>query len=360
MPVYCCCLLKCFRNVNSKETSYLFQHFPQRIVHFFCPFRHGAELDQTCKQVTVATTKSPASVRKVLIINFTWTSEQTAASFCTVDPYPLAIKARCWWWLGHVYHTQLSFLPSTAPQWALQGKRYRGWQKGHRDRLSTDLKKRGVTLQMVPKAKTSVQCPCGLNAKKHLHAYPLPSEIQNLSCVVLWRSRPNTRKWAQILLTLPPSKAADMAHLCVPQNQALEVCRGFVPDIQVCGERVYSTQPAHQMQKKKKKKKVPKAAALGARWRFPTAASCTGGDWLIEWMNLSVGVHATCPRSCSAKQVTYSGGGSRWDDDNISTCTPMVYALCKITQRIKTIHKDKRSNIEGFQQEWFISTVCHA
>ena len=26
-----------------------------------------------------------------------------------------------------------------------------------------------------------------------------------------------------------------MAHLCVPQNQALGVCRGFVPDIQICG-----------------------------------------------------------------------------------------------------------------------------
>ena len=26
-----------------------------------------------------------------------------------------------------------------------------------------------------------------------------------------------------------------MAHLCVPQNQALGVCRGFVPDIQVRG-----------------------------------------------------------------------------------------------------------------------------
>ena len=26
-----------------------------------------------------------------------------------------------------------------------------------------------------------------------------------------------------------------MAHLCVPQNQALGVCRGLVPDIQVCG-----------------------------------------------------------------------------------------------------------------------------
>ena len=38
-----------------------------------------------------------------------------------------------------------------------------------------------------------------------------------------------------VLLTLPPSKAADMVHLCVPKNQALGVCRGFVPDIQVCG-----------------------------------------------------------------------------------------------------------------------------
>ena len=26
-----------------------------------------------------------------------------------------------------------------------------------------------------------------------------------------------------------------MAHSCVPQNQALAVCRGFVPGIQVCG-----------------------------------------------------------------------------------------------------------------------------
>ena len=26
-----------------------------------------------------------------------------------------------------------------------------------------------------------------------------------------------------------------MAHLCVPQNQALVACRGFVPDVQICG-----------------------------------------------------------------------------------------------------------------------------
>ena len=51
----------------------------------------------------------------------------------------------------------------------------------------------------------------------------------------LWRGGPNTRTLPTVLLTPSPSKAADMAHLCVPQNQALGVCRGFVPDIQVCG-----------------------------------------------------------------------------------------------------------------------------
>ena len=51
----------------------------------------------------------------------------------------------------------------------------------------------------------------------------------------LWSGGPNTRTLPEILLTLPPSEAADMAHLCVPQNQALGICRGFVPDIQVCG-----------------------------------------------------------------------------------------------------------------------------
>ena len=40
-----------------------------------------------------------------------------------------------------------------------------------------------------------------------------------------------------VLLTPSASKAADMAHLCVPQNQALGVCRGFAPDIQICGTR---------------------------------------------------------------------------------------------------------------------------
>ena len=51
----------------------------------------------------------------------------------------------------------------------------------------------------------------------------------------LWRGGPNTRTLPTVLLTPPASKAADMAHLCVPQNQALGVCRGFVPDVQVCG-----------------------------------------------------------------------------------------------------------------------------
>ena len=56
-----------------------------------------------------------------------------------------------------------------------------------------------------------------------------------LSSMPLWRSGPNTRTLPAILLALSPSKAADMAHMCVLQNQALGVCRGFVPDIQVCG-----------------------------------------------------------------------------------------------------------------------------
>ena len=50
-----------------------------------------------------------------------------------------------------------------------------------------------------------------------------------------WRGGPNTRTLPTVPLTPPASKAADMAHLCVPQNQALGVCRGFVPDIPICG-----------------------------------------------------------------------------------------------------------------------------
>ena len=51
----------------------------------------------------------------------------------------------------------------------------------------------------------------------------------------LWRGGPNTRTLPTVLLTPSANKAADMAHLCVPQNQALGVCRGFAPDIQICG-----------------------------------------------------------------------------------------------------------------------------
>ena len=57
---------------------------------------------------------------------------------------------------------------------------------------------------------------------------------KDLCSMPLWRGRPNTRTLPTVLLTPSASKAADMASLCVPQNQALGVCRGFVPDIQVC------------------------------------------------------------------------------------------------------------------------------
>ena len=57
---------------------------------------------------------------------------------------------------------------------------------------------------------------------------------QQLRSMPLWRGGPNTRTLPTVLLTPPASKAADMAHLCVPQNQALWVYRGLVPDIQVC------------------------------------------------------------------------------------------------------------------------------
>ena len=69
-------------------------------------------------------------------------------------------------------------------------------------RLNSHLKRFGV--------KTSAQCPCGEADQTPKHYLQSCSLHQQ-------------------------SKAADMAHLCVPQNQALGVCRGFVPDIQVCG-----------------------------------------------------------------------------------------------------------------------------
>ena len=58
---------------------------------------------------------------------------------------------------------------------------------------------------------------------------------KKLNSMSLWRSRPNTGTLPAILLTLPPSKAAGMVRLCVPQNQALGVCSRHLPYIQVCG-----------------------------------------------------------------------------------------------------------------------------
>ena len=63
-------------------------------------------------------------------------------------------------------------------------------------------------------------------------------DIKSAQCPChLWRGGPDTITLPTVLLTPSASKAADMAHLCVPQNQALRVFRGFVPlpDIQVCG-----------------------------------------------------------------------------------------------------------------------------
>ena len=65
-------------------------------------------------------------------------------------------------------------------------------------RLNSHLKRISV--------KTSAQCPCGDMDQTPEH----------------------------YLQSCSPSKAADVAHLCALQNQALRVCRGFVPDVQVC------------------------------------------------------------------------------------------------------------------------------
>ena len=67
-----------------------------------------------------------------------------------------------------------------------------------------------------------------------------------------------------ILLTPPPSKAADMAHLCVPQNQALGVCRGFVPDIQVSGTDGREDLVHATITQNAEEEEEPKPAALEA------------------------------------------------------------------------------------------------
>ena len=62
------------------------------------------------------------------------------------------------------------------------------------------------------------------------HAHGTAVEFINVFCWcdqrVPWRGGPNTRTLPTVLLPPPPSKAVDMAHLCIPQNQALGVCRG--------------------------------------------------------------------------------------------------------------------------------------
>ena len=70
--------------------------------------------------------------------------------------------------------------------------------------------------------------PCRLNS--HLKRIGAKTSAQ-YPCT----GGPNTRTLPAVLFTLPPSKSADMAHLSVPQNQALGVYRRFASDIQVCG-----------------------------------------------------------------------------------------------------------------------------
>ena len=75
----------------------------------------------------------------------------------------------------------------------------------------------------------------------------------------LWRGRANTRTFPAILFTLPPSEAADMAHLCVPQNQAW----GSTEDLflaskyeALTGESILSTQPSHRTQKEYMQRRI--------------------------------------------------------------------------------------------------------
>ena len=86
-------------------------------------------------------------------------------------------------------------------------------------RLNSHLKTIGV--------KTSAQCTCGETDQTPEHYLQ--------SCSLHQQAR------QQIWPT------------CVPQNQALGVCRGFVPDIQVCGTHGREdlvTQPSHRTKKK--------------------------------------------------------------------------------------------------------------
>ena len=95
----------------------------------------------------------------------------------------------------------------------------------------------------------------------------------------LWRGGPNTRTLPTVLLTPSASKAADMAHLCVPQNQALGVCRGFAPDIQICGTHgrknlvnatiISNAEEEELTPRTKKKKKKKKSSTRAFMYRNP-------------------------------------------------------------------------------------------
>ena len=76
---------------------------------------------------------------------------------------------------------------------------------------------------------------------------------KDLRSMPLWRGGLNTRTLPTVLLTPPASKAADMAHLCVPQNQALGVCRRLFLTSKyaaLTGEWIQSTQPSHRKQRR--------------------------------------------------------------------------------------------------------------
>ena len=78
--------------------------------------------------------------------------------------------------------------------------------------------------------------------QKKTKQHKTPTEQQNanrkdraLSSVPLWRNRPNRNTTTLPVIWLPSSKAADMAHLCVLQNQALGVCRSAEALFLTCG-----------------------------------------------------------------------------------------------------------------------------
>ena len=109
----------------------------------------------------------------------------------------------------------------------------------------------------------------------------------------LWRGGPNTRTLPTVLLTPSASKAADMAHLCVPQNQALGVCRGFVPDIQICGTHgrknlVNATIISNAEEEEE-------AGLGGCDERRPSAVQCSRPGWVCGETSVCSAVHCSRP-----------------------------------------------------------------